>query len=72
MADDGLGLEAGEVNGLIGECVEYFKEAAWLMGGGHYERCSIGISHCRYLVEDQETRDVVLGILDVVFGQRLR
>lgn len=37
------------------------------MGSGHHKRRSIGISHCRCLVEDEETRDVVLSILDVVF-----
>lgn len=65
MADDGLGLEAGEVDGLIGKGTEYLEQAAWLMGGGDNKGCSIGVSHCGGWIKDEEASDVILTVLDV-------
>lgn len=37
------------------------------MGGGDNKGRSIGVSHCRCLVKDEEASDVVLTVLDVAF-----
>ena len=65
MADDRLGLEAGEVDGLVGKGTEYLEQAAWLMGSGHHKCCSIGISHCGDWIKDEKASDIILTVLDV-------
>lgn len=70
LADDGLRLQAADIDACRGEDVQYLEQCTRLVIGRDDERGAVGAGWCVAWSENDEAGDVVVAVLDATAQDR--